>query len=148
MKISENKRTTITDIDILVVYKSSAIIFQVKSKKLTSLSKNGNILSMKSDFLKAVHAYHQGILCRECLINSSQYVFIDSDKKNLIFNQKINECFIMTIVLDDYPAITHQTNIFIAQMSNDAPVAVNVFDLEIIAKYLNTPDKFLDYISN
>jgi hypothetical protein len=146
--IRQNKVTTITDIDVLAINQYQALIFQVKSKKLTSLSKKGDIISINSDFQKAVKdAYEQGLICEKCLINDDKYIFSLSDGKDLKFEKKITECYIVTIVLDDYPAITHQTNILIGETMGHMPVAVNIFDLEVIARYLNTPAKFIDYIS-
>ena len=59
----------------------------------------------------------------------------------------IDECYIVTIVLDSYPAITHQTHILMDEKYDEFPVAVNIFDLEILGRYLNKAHLFIDYIS-
>ena len=50
------------------------IVFQVKSKRLTELSKRGCVTSIKEDYQKAVtEAFNQGLKCIECLNHASEY---------------------------------------------------------------------------
>jgi hypothetical protein len=146
--INKTKNNQIGEIDILAIQDTRGIIFQIKSKKLTELSKNGNIESIKNDFVKAVeNAYDQGINCRKYLENYKDYKF---PQENEIFINRISgitEYNIVTIVLDDYPAITHQVHIFLGHKASELPVAINIFDLEILAKYLPKAELFIDYIS-
>jgi hypothetical protein len=145
--INKSKSTMVTDIDILAVKDDKAIIFQVKSKKLTALSKKGNIDAIQSDFKKAVKdAYEQGLTAAECLKSSNDFQFILKSEPDFKLDFDINKSFVVTIVLDDYPAITHQTHILLGKEYEEFPVALNIFDLEIVTKYLNTSEKFIDYI--
>jgi hypothetical protein len=145
--IKKSKSTMVTDIDILAVKDDKAIIFQVKSKKLTALSKKGNIDAIQSDFKKAVKdAYEQGLTAAECLKSSNDFQFILKSEPDFKLDFDINKSFVVTIVLDDYPAITHQTHILLGKEYEEFPVALNIFDLEIVTKYLNTSEKFIDYI--
>lgn len=145
--IKKTKSTMVTDIDILAFLNDKAIIFQVKSKKLTSLSKKGNIDSIQKDFKKAVKdAYEQGLTASKCMSNPNDFIFELKDNPDYNYDLNINQCFVVTIVLDNYPAITHQTHILLGKEYEEFPVALNVFDLEIIAKYLKTAEKFIDYI--
>jgi hypothetical protein len=85
IKIKKNREITITDIDVLVTYKDVAIIFQVKSKKLTLLSKKGDIDSIHNDFKKAVSdAYEQGIIAKSCIENADSHIF-EYDNSNRFF---------------------------------------------------------------
>ena len=148
MRIYENRTKTKTDIDVLALHENSTIIFQVKSKKLTALSKKGDIISINNDFKKAIlEAYEQGLISKECILNNERYKFLLPDGSEFLFQKDVRNCYIITIVLDDYPAITHQTNIFIGEVFDDTPVAVNIFDLEVLARYLSSPEKFIEYIS-
>ena len=145
--IKKSKSTMVTDVDILAIHNSKCIIFQVKSKKLTALSKNGNLESIQSDFKKAVKdAYEQGLNASECIKSPNNFLFVLKSDSNFQFNFKIEQSFVVTIVLDDYPAITNQTHILLGKEYEEFPVALNIFDLEIVASYLNTPEKFIDYI--
>ncbi|ALU74110.1 hypothetical protein AUW17_01960 [Tenacibaculum dicentrarchi] len=144
--INKTKRETVTDIDVLVIHKERALIFQIKSKKLTSLSKQGNLESIKNDFKKAVQdAFEQGIKSEKCLLGYKNFKFKDDELVQKI--SKVKEYNIITIVLDDYPGISHQVHILLGNKSDKLPVSINIFDLEILLKYLRKPDDFIDYIS-
>jgi hypothetical protein len=146
--INKTKNNQVGEIDILAFHFHKAIIFQIKSKKLTELSKNGNLESIKNDFTKAVqNAYEQGISCRSYLNDYQNYKFPFENENFINRIGKILEYYIVTIVLDDYPAITHQVHILLGNKTTELPVAINIFDLELIAKYLPKPEKFIDYIS-
>jgi carbamoylphosphate synthase large subunit len=68
----KSKKEQITDIDILAIAGNKAVIIQAKSKKLTQLSKTGNVTQIKEDFREAVQkAYDQGLICREAVINKN-----------------------------------------------------------------------------
>lgn len=146
--INKTKNEQVTDIDVLAVYYNKGIIFQVKAKKLTALSKKGNSDSIKNDFKKAVKdAYNQAIVSRTCLTNYENFKFPKQDENFVKAISNIDEFSIVTIVLDDYPAITHQVHILLGNETDEFPVAINVFDLALLVKYLKTPKNFVDYIS-
>lgn len=146
--ISKTKKEQITDIDLIAIHEDKAIIFQVKAKKLTALSKKGNAESIKNDFEKAVKdAYDQAIISRNCLIEHNKYIFSCSEEKFINQLSEIKDYYIVTVVLDDYPAITHQVHILLGNQTDELPVAINVFDLSLLAKYLESPENFIDYIS-
>lgn len=146
--INKTKNNQVGEIDILALHFDKAIIFQIKSKKLTELSKNGNLESIKNDFTKAVqNAYEQGVSCRNYLKDYHNFKFPFENETFLNRISKISEYYIVTIVLDDYPGIGHQVHILLGNKTSELPVAINVFDLELLAKYLPKPDKFIDYIS-
>ena len=64
----------ITDIDVFFSYKNAGIVFQVKSKRLTELSKQGDAASIENDTEKAIiDAHEQGLKCVECMLNSTEY---------------------------------------------------------------------------
>jgi hypothetical protein len=146
--INKTKNDQVTDVDLLAIHNDKAIIFQVKAKKLTALSKKGNRESIVNDFTKAVkNAYDQAILSRDCLIDYGNFKFPQNDEKFISRISKIKEYLIVTIVLDDYPAITHQVHILLGAEIEELPVAINIFDLALLAKYLKNVDRFIDYIS-
>src|SRR5690606_34780902 len=68
--IKENRQKTITDIDVLLLHQQTAVIFQIKSKRLTLLSRQGDIKAIKRDIEAAFgDAYHkQGLVAREILL--------------------------------------------------------------------------------
>lgn len=88
VKIKKNSTNTITDIDVLCLHNDISIIVQVKSKKLTALSKQGSISQILIDFDKAVKsAFLQGLKCRDCISSHEDYIF---EEKGIKVNNKLS----------------------------------------------------------
>lgn len=134
----------ITDIDLLIVYKDIYIVFQVKSKRLTELSKRGDWDSIEKDFNEAaVNAYNQGCKCIDCLKESYQYYSlkkrgIDATEKSTFFN--------ICVTLDQYPTISSMTlyKSYDVETKNIPFMAMSIYDLELIFSLLSTSE-IIDY---
>lgn len=139
-----------TDIDLLAVVGSVALCFQIKSKKLTESSKQGNIDSIRSDFDKAVMAAHkQGLLCRENILNPAGVKFYNKDSNTpFTLPEGIKDVYIVCLTSENYPALTSQV-LELAGETEDSvqsPIAFSIFDLRLMAYYLDTPFDFAYYI--
>ena len=147
VKIMRNKKETISDVDVLSIAGNKAIILQIKSKKLTIASRMGNMDCIKQDFKVAIQdAYEQGLICRREILNKSN-VLINSNGEEIKLSEKIDDAYIICVTSDNYPAVAHQLNMFLKKDLNDPyPVAVNLFDLQILCDYLQDPFNFLYYI--
>jgi len=135
---------TITDIDILVISKNIYLVFQVKSKRLTELSRQGDWEAINKDFNEAVfNAYNQGCLCVNCLKNAQHYYSLK--KKNIETNDKtvfINIC----VTLDQYPTISSISlyKSFEIEKCDIPLLAMSIYDLDLIFELLSD-DEILDY---
>ena len=147
VKIKKNKKKTITDIDVLAIAGNKAVIIQAKSKKLTELSKKGDDNQLKKDFQEAIQkAYDQGITCRNAILNKSNKLFLDDDSE-LELGEFINDAYIICVTSDHYPAIINQVDAYLKKEKDDPyPMALNIFDLDIILFYLKDPFEFLYYV--
>lgn len=147
VKINIGKGYDVTDIDALCMLGSKALCVQVKSKKLTELSRTGDDNQLHKDFQGAVQdAYKQGLVSRiEVLERSSE--FFDENGNKITLSEGINEVYIMVITTENYPSLTHQAHIMLDKKEDDPfPIVLTVFDLELIIDYLNDPYDFLYYI--
>ncbi|MCK9391929.1 MAG: SEC-C domain-containing protein [Syntrophales bacterium] len=147
VKINIGKGHDVTDIDALCVLGSKALCVQVKSKKLTELSRTGDDNQLHKDFQGAVQdAYKQGLVSRlEVLERSSE--FFDENGNKITLSEGINEVYIMVITIENYPSLTHQAHIMLDKKEDEPfPIVLTVFDLELIIDYLNDPYDFLYYI--
>jgi hypothetical protein len=147
IKIVSKKGHDDTDIDVLCILGSKALCVQVKSKKLTELSRLGDDNALKDDFQKAVqNAYEQGLVSRSKILKQSSK-FIDKNNNEIKISEKIDDVYIMVITTENYPSLSHQTNIMLSKVGNDPfPIALTIFDLEILTHYLTDPYDFLYYI--
>jgi len=142
--VSERKGKLITDLDVCIVKDNKMLVVQVKSKRLTQLSKQGKIVNFEEDFKKAiVEANNQAkrpiksILDRECSL-------VVSETGERIDYSQIDDIQTMCLVLDSYPAVTTHTRMhFDKELS---PIAISVFDLEVLVKYLKNFNTLFDYI--
>lgn len=144
--VKESKEKTVTDIDVLAIIGNKAIIAQVKSKKLTELSRKGSEENLRSDFELAVQdAYQQGLTSRKAILNRDNYFEHNGQKINL--EESINDAYILCVTLDHYPGVTHQLEIYLKKEENEPyPIALSIFDLDILAFYLKDPFEFLYYV--
>lgn len=143
-------KKAITDIDLLAVVGSVAICFQIKSKKLTEASKHGNLNSIRNDFDKAVvSALKQGAISRGYILNPDGVHFYLKDG-NQQFNlpKGIKDVYVVCLTSENYPALSSQV-LELADSYKESeltPIAFSIFDLRLIAYYLNTPFDFAYYI--
>ena len=135
----------ITDIDLLLIHNNTGIVFQVKSKRLTELSKQGDADAIDKDFKAAIiDAYDQGVKCIDCLKNSQQYYSLRKNIPNVEDMTLINVC----ITLDQYPTLS---SISWAKSSivtkDDIPLlAMSIYDLDCLLSLLSM-DEFVDYLN-
>lgn len=147
VRVESQKGHDATDIDILCILGNKALCVQVKSKKLTQLSRQGNFEQLQKDFKGAVQdAYNQGIICREKILNKSA-TFYSSNGDRLTFAEDIMEVYILGITTENYPSLLHQTSTLLVKKDDDPfPLFMTIFDLELVAFYIDNPYDFLYYI--
>jgi len=145
--VESKKWITETDIDILCVLWSKALCIQVKSKKLTILSRTWNNEQIKKDFKWAIQdPYLQWLKSRKSILKKD-VKFIDENWKEINLSSKINEVYIMWITTENYPSLNHQSNILLDKKEgNPNAIFLSIFDLELLSHYLNDPYDFLYYI--
>jgi hypothetical protein len=146
VEIDESKGKTLTDVDVLAVVGNKAVITQVKSKRLTELAKLGDETRLTGDFKLAVQeAYDQGLLSRRALLGKKARLFSRGEEIHL--SESIDDAYILCITVDHYPAVMHQLDVYLTKEVEDPfPVAISIFDLDILAFYLADPFEFAYYL--
>jgi hypothetical protein len=146
VEIRKRKGHAITDIDVLAIVGNKAVIAQVKSKRLTELAKLGDEKRLVADFELAVQdAYDQALLCRRALISHNTKLFVNGNEIHL--TETIDDAYILCVTVDHYPAVTHQVDVYLKKEPSDPfPVALSIFDLDVLAFYLRDPFEFAYYL--
>jgi len=146
VEVRAKKGKAVTDIDVLAVVGNKAVIAQVKSKRLTELSKLGDDKTLVSDFELAVQeAYDQALLCRKAILTGENKLFVDGAELRL--KQTIDDAYILCVTVDHYPAVTHQADVYLRKdLPDPYPIALSIFDLDVIAFYLPDPSEFAYYL--
>ncbi|MCK4377671.1 MAG: SEC-C domain-containing protein [Actinomycetia bacterium] len=147
VKIATKKGKDDTDVDVLCILGSKALCVQVKSKKLTTLSRTGNDEQLQKDFQEAVQdAYEQGLVSRSKILEKNAK-FIDENGNEIKLSEEIDEVYIMGITTENYPSLAHQVHVMLDKKDNDPfPIILTIFDLDLLTYYLNDPYDFLYYI--
>lgn len=146
VEIKRSKSQTVTDIDVLAIVGNKAVIAQVKAKRLTELAKLGDENKLVADFKLAVQeAYDQGLLCRQALLGGESKLFVDG--REIQLSETIDDAYILCVSLDHYPAVMHQLDVYLTKQADDPfPVALSVFDLDVLTFYLADPFEFGYYL--
>lgn len=133
----------ITDIDVFYSYKSDGVVFQVKSKRLTELSKKGDLESLERDCKAAIiDAHEQGLKCKNCLKNASQYYSLN--KNGLAFAENLKFMYNICITLDAFPGIATICYLKNFDYKQNPIMAMSLYDLDIVF-YLFLPNTIMDY---
>ena len=146
--VKSNKGRTDTDIDVLCVLGNKALCVQVKSQKLREISRKGDDEALKSDFKKAVQAaYEQAWVAREKILDRSSK-FFDENGSAIKLPEIINEVYMAIITTENYPSLTPQAHFLMLNLheNSPSPLAMTIFDLELVTHYLTDPYDFLYYI--
>lgn len=143
-------RNEICEIDALVIYADRAIVVQAKTKRLTIDARRGNDNALQSDFKKSVQeAYDQALICAKCLQDDA-YFLTDENKQPLKIEGPFKEIFLFCIVSDHYPALAYQSRQFLkteVSPTIKSPFVFDVFLLDVMCEFLNSPLQFLSYIN-
>ena len=137
----------ITDIDVLAICDNKAIIAQCKSKKLTLEARKGDGRALRNDFIMAVQdAYNQAIKSRKALLQGG-YTLTDSNGDAIPIADNVDEAYILCITGDAYPAVITQARVLLEKKETDPhPILLSIFDLDVIAYYLNDQYDLLYYL--
>ncbi len=138
--------TIVHEIDVLALVGNRALAIQAKAKRLTVLSRQGNDQQVTKDFSQAVQeAYEQGVVSRRLLLGP-EHNLLDSDGKPIDRPESIEDAYIICLTLDHFPALPSMINTFLEKQPGDPyPVAMSVFDLDMLATYLSDPFEFAHY---
>ncbi|MBB3182714.1 hypothetical protein FHR95_000238 [Halomonas fontilapidosi] len=138
------------EIDVLATFGDRAIIVQAKSKRLTIESRKGNDGQLREDFKKSIQgAYDQGLICAT-QIQDPDTKLKDSTGREIKAQKHYKEIYILCLVSDHYPALTFQSRNFLNyQTTNNIlpPIASDIFLLDTLTEFLNTPLYFLSYLN-
>ena len=120
---------------------------QAKSKKLTEESRRGDGKSLKRDFQSAVQeAYDQALLSRKAVLEGGASLSIDGKRIDQDL-EAVDEAYIICLTGDHYPAVKLQLESYFQKEETDPyPIAMSIFDLDIVTFYLEDPFDLLYYL--
>ena len=134
-----------TDIDYLVLHNNTAIVLQVKSKRYSLGSRQGNLNSIEEDYRKSIlDAMRQAIDCEEAIFSKKCYYrYKNADFDADLFGN-VTEVLKLCVTLDPFPAKETINKSF--SNKDNQPIAMSVFELDIAVRVLRSSDKFIQYL--
>jgi SEC-C motif len=147
---ARGKQNLLGEIDVLVLFGDRAIVLQAKSKRLTIDAKKGIDQNIQDDFKKSVQSsYDQALDGASALLDPAMQ-FTDANSQPLAIPAKLKAVYLLCIVADNYPALSFQARQFLNYKETDAirpPLVFDVFTLDVMTEMLQSPLRFLSYIS-
>lgn len=141
--IVKNKHEVKAEIDVLVLHNNTAIIFQIKAKRLSLKAKQGDIHSINEDYAKAIgKAYEQAYKSEISFLNNQNTCY--SVNGDVIDATPITNCIKIGITLDFFPASESIARDRLDKKANF--ISVSIFDLDMYTKYIGSADAFIDYL--
>ena len=143
-------RTTLGEIDVLVVYGTRAVVVQVKSKQLTLEARRGNDNCIQDDFKKSIQdSYDQGESCGNYIANHASYDIVDAHSQAIDFGNGVLHVYPICVVSDHYPGLSLQVKTFLNFSTTDSlrpPLVLDVFMLDTLTEMLGSPVELLSYL--
>lgn len=140
-------KNRLTDIDVMAVLGNTVVIAQNKSKKMTLSALAGDAEAIRTDFKKAViDPYKQGIKVRDTILGNESYKLIDDKGQQITLPQGIEHAYILCVSNEPYPAVMTQMRTFLTNVDQLPPMQISLFDLDLMAEYLQDPYEFVFYI--
>ena len=140
-------KNLVTDIDVLAVGGNKAIVVQAKSKKLTVSSRRGEGGSLRRDFQDGVQqAYKQALFSRNALLERGTSLTVGQGQ-SIRLEDAIDDAYLICVTGDHYPAVMTHLNVYLQKTDSDPyPLAMSIFDLDILSFYLSDPFDLLYYL--
>lgn len=147
--LKDRQGNEVGEIDILLRYGDRALVFQVKSKRLTLEAQKGIEEKIRDDFQKGVQkAYDQGFSCAS-LIKAGSCTVTDKSGGVLKDLDSVKHFYPVCVLSDHYPALTHQARHLIKTRQEEgikAPFVLDIFMLDEMTELLPSPLYFLSYV--
>ena len=144
-------RTMEFETDLLVAYKQTLIVCEIKAKKLRDpLHTIGNIKKIKSDFRASLQeAYLQALRTLKYVTSQESASFVNKSGHPLCVLERntFNQYLLILVTAESFRGLATQLSFLLEKGQDDPyPFAVCLFDLELLVTRLDTPDKLIDYI--
>jgi hypothetical protein len=137
----------IGQIDVAAAFGSIAILFEIKTKRLTEASKNGNTSRLLTDIRAGIiDAQSQLARNRSLLLNKTfDRAVVSGSESPLFDNTKHVICIsVMAHEIPSYPLLIRT---LMAGERESGILALTIFDLRIICHYLSNPFDFTYYMA-
>lgn len=137
--------------DILILHGRTLLICEVKAKALRNpLHTEGNLQKIRSDFNNSIQAaYTQAVRTRGFIQAQESTLFLRRNRQHLctLKRDDFDEYLLMVVTAESFGNLaTDLSALLEKEEEGPYPLAISLFDLELLVTRLNTPEKFFDYL--
>lgn len=145
-----NKKITVGEIDVLVLFSNRAIIIQAKSKSLTIEARKGNDNQLQEDFKLAIQdSYNQGLTCAKAL-QQKDIIILDKESQVIKTVHPFKEIYIFCVLSEHYPALAFQAHQLLNVEQTEQikpPFVMDIFLLDTMVEMLASPLYFISFVN-
>jgi hypothetical protein len=137
----------IGQIDAAAIFGATALIFEVKTKRLTQASKNGSTKNLISDIQAGILEAQQQLVDVKSALLSKGYDSLSSQSGGADELKNIREVICVSVMTHEIPAypLLIRTILEHARVANIVPITI--FDLKVAAAYLSNAFDFIYYFA-
>ena len=133
--------------DVTIVNGNISVFSECKAKILVTASLNGNITTLKDDVYKAIgKAYEQAIRTIKYVRSGGQFYLPEKDSRITLPVTRYN--YILCVNIENFGNLPSEIKKYVAIDSNIPiiPIAINLYDLDIITAECVDFNEFIDYL--
>lgn len=137
----------VDQIDVAAIFGATAILFEIKTKRLTEASKIGETAKLIEDVKLGILDAQRQLERSKSIILSRDYVSIATEYGNGDLLTNIREVICVSVMTHEIPSYPLLIGTILEKEKITGIIPVTIFDVKIIAHYLSNAFDFLYYFS-
>lgn len=134
--------------DLVILHEDTCIVIECKAKKLTLPTRRGDYQAVQDDVIDGIGDGHDQASRLIDYIQAGDVTEFSTNNDTVTIDAGSIERYLPVIVLrEQYDWIATTEYGTIADIENHLPYVASVYDLEVITECLESPDRFIDYVT-
>ncbi len=134
--------------DVVILHEDTCIVIECKAKKLTLPTRRGNYQAVQDDVLGGIGDGHDQASRLIDYIQAGDVTELSTDNDSVMIDTDSIDRYLPIVVLrEQYDWIATTEYGTIADIKDHLPYVASVYDLEVITECLESPGRFIDYVT-
>lgn len=134
--------------DLVILHENTCIVIECKAKKLTRPTRRGDYQAIQDDVLKGIGNAHDQASRLIDYIQAGDVTELSTDSDSVTIDTGSIDHYLPIVVLrEQYDWIATTEYGTIADIEDHLPYVTSVYDLEVITECLESPDRFINYVT-